>query len=195
MKSNKFKNNIRKKNLDFFYSLVNSDFSIIENSNIRANNRLIKFNLKKSNKKKEFFSLLNFFELQKTLKQFIRILQFFKNCKSPLLLLNIKNKQFLKISNFYFKTNQNILPITFKSDILLLKNLSLFALLVEENSILDNQNSLKNLIESKIYIINQINSFIESQNNSFYKIFNTFENSKKLIFLLILFKKFYSKSK
>ena len=39
----------------------------------------------------------------------------------------------------------------------------------------------------------QINSFV-NKNNNVYKLFNNFDNYKKLIFFLIFLKKFYSKN-
>jgi hypothetical protein len=182
----------KKKNLKFFYSLINSDFLILEKFNYKKNSRFFKSNLKLFNNKKEFFSLLNYFELIKTLKQFIRILQFFKNTKVPTLFLDFKNKQFLKITDLYIKKNKTILPVEFKNNIFFKKNLSSFILFLDSTSFINNKNTLKKLIYSNIFIISKINSFVETDNSSFYKIFNNFDTLKKLIFLMILFKKFYN---
>ena len=105
---------MKKKSLKFFDSLINSDFLILEKKTKIKENRFLKSNLKLLNNKKNSFSLLNYFELIKTLKQFIRILQFFKNTKNPLLLLDFNNKQFLKISELFFKKYNFILPVNFK---------------------------------------------------------------------------------
>jgi len=105
---------MKKKSLNFFYSLIDSDFLILEKKTKIKENRFLKSNLKLLNNKKNSFSLLNYFELIKTLKQFIRILQFFKNTKNPLLLLDFNNKQFLKISDLFFRKYNFILPVNFK---------------------------------------------------------------------------------
>ena len=183
---------MKKKNLKFFYSLINSDFLILEKFNYKKNSRFLKSNLKLLNSKKEFFSLLNYFELIKTLKQFIRILQFFKNTKVPTLFLDFKNKQFLKITDLYIKKNKTILPVEFKNNIFFKKNVSSFILFLDSTSFINNKNTLKKLIYSNIFIISKINSLVETDNSSFYKIFNNFDTLKKLIFLMILFKKFYN---
>ena len=107
---------MKKKSLKFFDSLINSDFLILEKKTKIKENRFLKSNLKLLNNKKNSFSLLNYFELIKTLKQFIRILQFFKNTKNPLLLLDFNNKQFLKISELFFKKYNFILPVNFKKN-------------------------------------------------------------------------------
>ena len=128
----------------------------------------------------------------KTLKQFIRILQFFKNTKVPTLFLDFKNKQFLKITDLYIKKNKTILPVEFKNNIFFKKNVSSFILFLDSTSFINNKNTLKKLIYSNIFIISKINSLVETDNSSFYKIFNNFDTLKKLIFLMILFKKFYN---
>ena len=53
----------KKKSLNFFYSLINSDFLLLEKKNKIKSNRFLKSNLKLLNNKKNAFSLLNYFEL------------------------------------------------------------------------------------------------------------------------------------
>lgn len=182
----------KKKSLNFFYSLINSDFLILEKKNKLKKNRFLKSNLKLLNNKKNAFSLLNYFELLKTLKQFVRILQFFKNTKNPLLLMDFNNKQFLKISDLFFQKHNFILPIEFKKKASFLSEKTPFVLFLDKN-ILNNKNTLKKLIYANIFIIIQINSFVTNLNSSSYKIFNSFNTIKKLVFLMILLKKIYIK--
>lgn len=182
----------KKKSLNFFYSLINSDFLILEKKNKLKKNRFLKSNLKLLNNKKNSFSLLNYFELLKTLKQFVRILQFFKNTKNPLLLMDFNNKQFLKISDLFFQKHNFILPIEFKKNASFSSQKSPFVLFLDKN-FLNNKNTLKNLVYANIFIIIQINSFVTNLNSSSYKIFNSFNTIKKLVFLLVLLKKFYIK--
>jgi hypothetical protein len=189
---NKFLSFKKKNFLNFFYSLINSDFLLLEKKNKIKTNRFLKSNLKLLNSKKSSFSLLNFFELIKSLKQFIRILQFFKNTKSPVLLLDFNNKQFLKIAGLFIKQNTSLLPITFKKKTFFFNEKSPFGVFLDKN-FLNNKNLVKNLVYSNIFIIIQINSFVNSLNNSSYKIFNSFNTLKKLIFLLVLIKKIYIK--
>lgn len=182
---------MKKKSLKFFYSLINSDFLILEKKTKIKENRFLKSNLKLLNNKKNSFSLLNYFELIKALKQFIRILQFFKNTKNPLLLLDFNNKQFFKISNLFFKKYNFILPVNFKKNGSLSTRKSSSFILFLDKSL--SKNTLKNLVYSNILIITQINSFVNTLNSSSYKIFNSFNTLKKLIFLMILIKKIYVK--
>lgn len=181
----------KKKSLNFFYSLINSDFLLLEKKNRIKSNRFLKSNLKLLNNKKNAFSLLNYFELIKTLKQFIRILQFFKNTKDPLLFLDFNNKQFVKVADLFFKKHNNILPIQQK------KNEAFFSkspfILFLDKDFLNNKNILKKLVYSNIFVIIQINSFVNNLNTGSYKIFNNFNTLKKLIFLMVLIKKIYVK--
>jgi hypothetical protein len=126
------------------------------------------------------------------LKQFIRILQFFKNSKNPLFFLDSNNKQFSKIITFFTEKYDFILPIQLKKNSLFENKASAFILSVDKN-VLDYKNNLKKLVYSNIFIIIQINSFLKNLNNGSYKIFNTFDTLKKLIFLLVLVKKIYIK--
>lgn len=182
----------KKNSLNFFYSLINSDFLLLEKKNIIKRNRFLKSNLKLLNNKKSSFSLLNYLELIKALKQFIRVLQFFKNTKDPILLLDFNNKQFLKVADLFFKKHDFILPVEFKKKGLPLKKKSPFILFLDKN-FSKNKNTLRKLVYSNIFIIIQINSFVNSLNSSSYKIFNSFNTLKKLIFLMILIKKVYIK--
>jgi hypothetical protein len=182
----------KQKNLKFFYSLINSDFLILEKNFNKKENRYLKSNLQLLNKKKNLFSLLNYFELIKMLKQFIRILQFFKNSKNPLFFLDSNNKQFSKIITLFTEKYDFILPIQLKKNSLFEKKASSFILSIDKN-VLDYKNNIKKLIYSNIFIIIQINSFLKTLNNGSYKIFNNFDTLKKLIFLLVLVKKIYIK--
>ena len=179
------------KNINFLNSLIDSDFLILEKSSPNKNNRFLKSNLKLLNSKKKSFFLLNFFELIKMFHQMFRILQFFKNSKSPELFLNFKEENFIKVAHFYVKYNKNILPVKFKNNTSSFKNLSSFMILL--NKIFNNKNDLKRLIDLNMLIFVQINSFV-NKNNNIYKLFNNFDNYKKLIFFLIFLKKFYSKN-
>ena len=179
------------KNINFLNSLIDSDFLILEKASPNKNNRFLKSNLKLLNSKKKSFFLLNFFELIKMFHQMFRILQFFKNSKSPELFLNFKEENFIKVAHFYVKYNKNILPVKFKNNTSSFKNLSSFMILL--NKIFNNKNDLKRLIDLNMLIFVQINSFV-NKNNNIYKLFNNFDNYKKLIFFLIFLKKFYSKN-
>jgi hypothetical protein len=178
------------KSINFLNSLINSDFLILEKLSSRKNNRFLKSNLKSLNFKKKNFSLLNFFELIKMFRQCIRILQFFKNAKSPTLFIDLENDTFLDAISFYIKHNKSILPIRFKNNILPSKNLSSFMILLDK--LFTEKNNLKQLINLNILIFIHIDSSINSSNNTLYRIFNSFDSYKKLIFFLIFLKKFYS---
>jgi len=183
----------KKKTLNFFYSLINSDFLLLEKKTRIKKNRCLKSNLKLLNNKKNSFLLLNFFELSKTLKQFIRVLQFFRNSKNPTLFLDFNNDQFFKILDSFFKKEKLILPVKFENKFSFLTKSS-FILFLDE-LFLEDKNIVKKLVYYNVFIMIQINSLLNTLNDSSYKIFNTFDTLKKLIFLMILLKKLYSKKR
>lgn len=185
----------KKISISFFKKLIDSDFLILDTYSA-IENRYFKESLSKVIKKKNSFILLEPFETLKSIKQLIRILQFFKRQANPLLHIEVENKQFLDILDTFIIKKPNILPIKLKksvSDKRIQKENSNFILFL--NQIISNKMNtklLKNLFYENIFIVNKINSKLEEKNS--YKIFNDFNTFKKLIFLLVLINQIYNKN-
>lgn len=161
--------------------IIKTDFFILENKKVK-NNRIINLT---SNKK---FNILDVIELNYSLKQFIRILQFAKKLN---FLINIftLSKQFLKImENFFSKRIATVKNSIILSDYLQ-KSLKKPQYL-ELNLLLN----LKNTLSNRFFIF-QISSTLDKLNTENYKIFNSLNSYKKLVFFLSIFDNVLKKSK
>jgi hypothetical protein len=175
-------------NLNLIKSIINSDFFLLRGVNYKKNSHI----------NKQFFlnsiqqlSSLNILELVKTLKQFVRLLQFLKSQKEFVLTLNIENKQnFLILKTFLidYNLNQNIkLYNNFSSrENVKTKNITeMFLLLGTFPNLTDTR--LFNLLNSNgIFLISSVNTKLNNNNLFCYKIYNELFDFKKLIFLIIL---------
>lgn len=131
---------------------------------------------------------LNPLELIKSLKQFIRVLQFLKSQKSKCLHLGTSNKQILELLTLYFKDLPLETKIKVRSSLRKTKydlNSTNILLLIEE-PLNNNKNIFKRLLEENILIINKINTKVEVNNWGTYKIYNDIADFKKLVFIIAL---------
>ena len=69
----------KKINIDLLKSILETDFALLS-GNIKANSRFLKLGV--NLKKEETLRVLDIFELIKNLKQFVRVIQFLKRCRS-----------------------------------------------------------------------------------------------------------------
>ena len=169
-------------------SIINSDFFLIKNK-INNNNNI--YLDKKSNiTKTKSLSSLDVFELLKSLKQFIRILQFL-----------VKNRGYLHISvenkQHSFLLKQFILENNFKIDIKInnlssLKSQDGFVtkskvfLVLGSDSFMTKENVFNKLNIEKFFLFSKINTNIETNNLGVYKIYNDLFDFKKIIFIIVL---------
>jgi len=138
------------------------------------------------------FKILNLIELLKQVKQLIRILFFLKKKKKTLLhlitndslFINIlKNKKILNkkklhsilYENEYFKNKPKIYATAF-------------------NFLKNNEKNYLNFFNKKIFILNNINNNNLNQDYGAYKMNANIEDWRKMIFFIILLKKFYAKN-
>jgi hypothetical protein len=179
----------------FFNSLITSDFFLLDNNNVTKKNFYIN---QQFNTIKTPLQALNLCELVKSMKQFVRLLQFLKRKK--ITSLNIK----LDDPNSYNLLKKLLVLYPLKSVIIKLKKTLTFAsssafklsflLLLDQTASIKEKNFIKRLYNNNIFLVTKINSNIESNNSSFYKIYNDLIDIKKTIFLMSLIKKIFSKS-
>ena len=178
----------------FLKKLIDSDFLILNNFSI-AESRYLKESVTAGPKKKTFV-LLDPFETLKSIKQLIRILQLFKKQINPLIHIESDNPQFLEIlEGFINNKNNNLLPIRLKKNVfdkMFQRKASNFALLLSQKfSPKVTNRMLEDLSFNGAFVTTKINSKLEK--NGTYKIFNDLNTFKKLIFLLILINRIYTK--
>jgi len=170
------------KNTAFIRNLIQSDFVLIESSKKKQNNNsklTLKLNI---SKKLEILSLL---DTNRDLKQLIRSLQF----------LNTKSKSdfYLGVEDFFkadlFKEMlvqlDNAPRIKIITDLSFLPKKSRTALFLLLGTTKINSSML---FEKGFFLIHKANSSIEKNAFGIYKIFNSLEDLKKIIFLACLIK-------
>ena len=168
----------KKQKISLLSSLINSNFLIL-NKNHKKNLKHLRY---KSN---SYFgeTALNLFETLKTVKQFIRILQFLKK-KNLLLHLLIDNKQHADLLTTFFKTRMlNVLIGSFLSKTAKTKNVLPFLVMLSY-PLNNNKNMFKSFEEKKIFLVSKVNSKFEKNNWGTYKIYNDLHDFKKIVFLL-----------
>ena len=177
-------------NTNLLKVLIETDFLLLSSSKVTSkitNLRHVDYSLKGSSLLNSTFSL-EIGELVKSLKQTIRLLQFIKAKESNKLYICTSNKQYLNLLNTYlnesnFKNSISIKGTLAKTNST--KDISQLLLLLDE-PLGNNKKVFKKLFEEKIYLINKINSKIEANNWGTYKMYNSFSDFKKLIFLIVL---------
>jgi hypothetical protein len=171
---------LKKDNTLLLKSLIESDFLLL-NKKSGKRSRFLKSNLKVNGSE---VSYLDSLETLKTLKQFIRILQYLQNKDKNIFYFIVKNKQFIKIAESFFKNKP--FNIHIKDSPNIKKSSSDNQLLILFDHINNNSLLLKKLFDKNIYLINKINTKFEQNNWGTYKIFNELDDFKKFIFFIVL---------
>lgn len=182
-----------KLNTLLFKSIISSEFLILSGTSRKSRQKSTRMISNRSEIKSELG--LDLFELVKSIKQFVRVLQFLKkNCKGELIVCS-SNIDTLELLNLYrseftgFKRVKTALDCKRSFG----HSSRLRSLLLLEDS-LSNQATLSKLFDEKILLINKLNSVLEVQNDSTYKIFNDVTNFKKLAFLACLIESVLSRN-
>ena len=174
-------------NLALYKSLINSDF-ILLNSNSIEKNAFLTNSVQSSLGPK--ISTLDVLALVKSCKQFIRLLQFLKLQRRPILDITVDNRQhyfLLKEYLFEFQLALKI-NINFVSPSRNKKALGTqFHLLLGSSNFLSSKNLEKKLFLENNFLITKINSRVELKSNGSYKIYNDILDFKKIVFLIVLF--------
>jgi len=182
-----------KSKLDIFLvkSLIESDFLLVENvkhKNLKHFHSEISLNSFSN-------SSLEIFQLTKTIKQFIRALQFLKGCKKKHLYILLENQQYIEILELFFAEKKTNCLFRIKSNLVGEKEFRSFSqlFLMLDSTLKVNQNIFRRFFESNIFLVQKINSILEKQNFGSYKIYNNMIDYKKIIFLAVLIEKVLTK--
>ena len=168
-------------NISLFKTLIDSNFLIL-NKKYNKNLRYFKYISDSSIGD----TTLNIFETLKSIKQFIRILQFLNRKKEIFLHILVENKQHSDLIAFFFKEKTtNVFIKNFLSKKKVSKKTLQFLLLLSD-SLNNDKKTLKSIIDKNIFLINKINSKLEKNNWGIYKIYNDLYDFKKLVFLLVI---------
>lgn len=174
-------------NINLLKSIIETDFALLT-GNLKQNSRSLKLGVKL--KKDNTLQVLDVFELVKSLKQFVRIIQFLKRQNHKNMYVCSSNKQIVGILNKYLEENDNEDFIKIQNNFAKIKGKSDFiqSLLVLQEPLNSHHNVFKKLFEKNILIVNKINSISERNSYGTYKMYNEIIDFKKLIFLIVLIK-------
>jgi len=153
------------KDTNFVKELIDSDFSIINKS--------------------KSFRILNLMELNKEMKQFIRLLQFLLEIKAPLYII-VENKYMVVFINKFFETFSTKIDIIVQTSLTKKTYKSGLLLILEESSLSNSESLFKKISRNNFFLVNKINCNAEKEFLGYYKIFNDINDIKKLVFVLTL---------
>lgn len=177
----------KKINLLLFKHLVESEFLILSND-LSSSKHKAQFGINSNRSDRKISFSLDVFELVKTLKQLVRILQFLGQQTNKKLNVCSSTRyiaSFLKLYQKEYATKSFITVQENSSDIKnFYKGVQSFIVLEESHN--TTIPAIKRLVEENILIISKINSRLESNHNGTYKIHNDLFNYKKLTFLVAL---------
>jgi len=152
-------------NTNFVKELIDSDFLIL-------------------NRNKNF-EVLNLMELNKELKQFIRLLQFLADTKSPLYII-VDNKHTVNFVSKFFENFSTKAEVIVQTSVMKKNGKSGLLLILEESALSKNEFLFKSLFRNNIFLVGKMNCKQEKEFLGFYKIFNEVNDIKKLVFILTL---------
>jgi hypothetical protein len=163
-------------------SFIDSDFLFL-NKKLKKSNRFL------SNSTRlgvNSVSYLNSAETLKSVKQFLRILQFLSSKDKKIIHIVLKNRQFIKIAERVFNKNGCDFSYSVKDSLNIQNSEIEDQLLILFDNINNNPLLLKKLFDKNIFLINKINTKIEQSNWGSYKVYNEVDDFKKFIFFLVL---------
>lgn len=179
---------MNKINIALFKSLVNSEFLILS-ANCKQNNRKLDYKIT-SRAKNRVESSLDVFELVKSLKQFVRVLQFLKTFKKKQFIICSSNANVFSFLNLYKKELEFSESLTLEPDYRKVKSLTtLRSLLLLEDLPTSDESFSRSFFEKNILILTKINAVFERNSYGTYKIYNEMSDYKKLMFLIALIKR------
>jgi len=165
-------------------SLIDSDFLLLEQKP-----KNLTRSVKTVTKTKALSTVsLDPLEIIKSLKQFVRLLQYSKRQNSSFLHVVVENKQYFELFQRFFSNSFNTTQIEIK-DTLPTKRLTSTTtqMLLLLNFPLNNkETAFKRLTDKNIFLVNKVNSKVEKNNYGTYKIFNDLSDFKKIVFILTL---------
>jgi hypothetical protein len=174
-------------------SIIDSDFLLLDKQLTKS----LRYTKSISNINDSVLFSLDPIETLKSIKQLIRLLQFFKKQNNKFLHILVENKQYAKIiESFFFKKKLNlsysIKDSLNRETLPAITNQFLFLL---TQPLHNNKQLIKKIFDKHIFLVNKVNAKLETNNWGTYKIFNDLNDFKKLIFLLILLDKVFNTDK
>lgn len=169
--------------------MIDSDFLLMD-QNVSKNLRYYNLNF---NSKLFSVVALDLFVLVKSMKQLIRLLHFLKIQKKKKLHLGVGNKQYLNLINTYILNDQQshlVLATSFLSKTNVSGDVCQSVLFLG-HSLKNDKMNFKRLFDKNIYLINKVNSKLESNNWGTYKIYNDLIDFKKIVFFMVLINKIF----
>ena len=185
---------VKNLNTTFLKSLIDSDFAIISSS---KNQNHLKSKIKINSLYN--FNILNILELNKTLKQFSRLLLFLKQQKKTeyCIYILVEDKYLNVLLTTIFQDLAIKLPIVSSEALPIIKSDSekINVMLILGNLSYNYKDIVENkLFFNKIFLINKFNTKSENAFNGIYKIYNNINDFKKIIFLFVLISKILNKN-
>ena len=156
---------IKVKNTNFVKELIDSDFLIV--------------------KSLKTLSVLNLMELNKEIKQFIRLLQFLIEMKAPLYII-VENKHIVTFINNFFENFPTKINVVVQTNIVRKTQKAGLILILEESSLIKNEVLFKKMFRNEFFLVNKVNFRTEKEFLGIYKIFNQITEIKKLVFILTI---------
>lgn len=167
-------------------SLVSTEFLILQSKRRLRVKKLKNSVLNRVDCKVD--SSLDLFELVKSLKQFVRVLQLLKIYAEGKLIISSSNKSIYSFLDLYSKRVSHLEFLEVRSECTrsfgVSKNIR--GLLLLDESIEDKVRNIQKLLREKILLVTALNSIKESNAYSTYKIYNDILDFKKLAFLMTL---------
>lgn len=180
---------MKKLNLNFLKTLIETDFALISSSkNFRASNLHDTDSILGSKNGKNKIVSLNLQELVKSLKQTLRLIQFINSKHKSQVSISTSNKQHLTLLSSELENFQKKGKVRIEEKLGKTKAIESVVqlLLVLEDFTGDKKKIIKRFLEDKIYLVNKIDSQIEVKNQGVYKIRNSLNDFKKIVFLTVL---------
>lgn len=173
-------------NINLFKNIIETDFLLVSGK-LKQKLRYLKSGILLNSEKNITYSL-EIFELIKSIKQLIRLVQFLKKQIKGNLYISSSNKQVVGFLTNYVKENHSEIGVNVQQGLRKLKGNSFSnqGLLLLDEPLREHSKLFKKLFEENILIINRINSKLELNNYGTYKIYNDISDFKKLVFLIIL---------
>lgn len=172
--------------LALYNSLVQSDFFLLNTNSLK---NIPYVNTRTNLKTLINFSALELVTLLKSVKQFIRLLQFLQNDFQGVLYIFVENKHYLNLLKEFFVEYPLNIQINIEQTLPVIHSgVSQKAqmILVLNNCDTNADKVLKKLYKNNIFLINKMNSKLETNNRGTYKIYNDLFDYKKILFLAVL---------
>lgn len=185
---------MQNQNLNFLKSLLYSDFLLMTNQKKRYNNSKTKFQVLSVKKNK--LNVLEPLEILKSLKQFIRVLQFIKGKKElGMIQVNSKNQQVYDIFESFFISEQSpfISFLTSSINTNKVSNNHSKLIIIIDTFFESNNYAIKNLFDTHFNLVIKMLPLNKHGLDWYsYKLYNELDNAKKIVYIYILIMQIFS---